>query len=122
MTYDTPLPVTSRTLTLEAHADADAEERAALAALRPQVVDPRLESTIDIELLAVQRLLDLSRFKRLLSITPQEFGKLEQVERRNLLRAADGFRKRFGEISNWMTLNVAKEPELPEGLRRRAAI
>src|SRR3954470_5348918 len=82
MTYDSQLPVTRRPLPRDAHAEADPEERALLEAVRPHVVDPRLESTIDIELLAVQRLLDLSRFKRLLSITPQEFGKLEQVARR----------------------------------------
>ena len=117
MTYDTPIHTSSLSLTLEAREEAIAEERAALAQMRPQVVDPRLEETIDIELLAVQRLLDLSRFKRLLSIQPKEFGELTAVEQRNLLRAAEGFRKRFDEISTWMGRNAKTPPATPEFLK-----
>lgn len=117
MTYDTPIKTTSLSLTLEEREEAIAQERAALSRMRPQVVDPRLEQTIDIELLAVQRMLDLSRFKRLLSIQPKEYGQLTAVEQRNLLRAADGFRKRFDEISTWMGRNAKAVPDAPAFLK-----
>lgn len=83
------------------------------------VVIPELEDTIDIELLALQRMLDLSRFKRLMSITPQEFGQLTSVEKRNLLRAAEGFQKRFDEITAWMGRSTPATPPLPEFLKAR---
>jgi hypothetical protein len=44
------------------------------------------------------------------------------VERRNLLRAAEGFSKRFDEICGWMGRNVTAEAPLPSYLRERAAI
>lgn len=78
---------------------------------------PELEITIDIELLALQRLLDVTRFKRLMNITPQQFGELDQVERRLLLRAAEGFQKRFDEICCWMGRNTPAEPPVPKYLR-----
>lgn len=80
-------------------------------------VIPELEETLDIELLALQRLLDLTRFKRLMSITPEQFGELDQVERRLLLRAAEGFQKRFDEICSWMGRNTAAAPPVPKYIR-----
>lgn len=121
MTFDKCISTNSAELTLMAHEEAETEERRALDSMRPRLVDPRLEATIDIELLAVQRGLEFSRMKRVLSITPQEFGQLSGVERRNLLRAAQGFFKRFDEISAWMGRNSPALPELPQYLRERGA-
>jgi hypothetical protein len=117
--FDKPYHTTSLALTLEEREEAAKLERAALNAMRPRVL-PELEQTVDIELLAVQRMLDFSRMKRLLNILPQEFGQLSQVERRLLLRAARGFEKRFGEVSTWMARNTAPEPELPANLKASA--
>lgn len=119
MIIDKPYFTSSLEQTLETRLQAEEQERLALAAMRPQVVDPRLEETIDIELLAVQRMLDFSRFKRLMSITPKEFGQLSQVEKRLLLRAASGFQKRFDELVNWMSRNSPVEPELPAQLQAK---
>lgn len=116
MITDKPIRTDSLTLTLEARQEFEAQERAALEAMRPRVL-PELEATIDIELLAVQRMLDASRFKRLMSITPQEFGQLDQVERRLLLRAAHGFQQRFDELVAWMGRNTSPAPELPKFLK-----
>lgn len=84
-------------------------------------VIPALEDTIDIELLALQRLLDVTRFKRLMSITPQEFGQITPVEQRLLLRAAAGFQKRFDEICAWMGRNVRPDVDVPQFLRTSAS-
>lgn len=119
MIFDKPIQTTSLALTLEEREEAATLERAALNAMRPRVL-PELEDTIDIELLAVQRMLDFSRMKRLLSILPQDFGQLSAVEQRLLLRAADGFHKRFDAISSWMRRNVAPEPALPPYLQAKA--
>jgi hypothetical protein len=113
---------------LKLHADLEHEETQALERMVEPATEPatkhvvveRLEQTIDIELLALQRMLDLSRFKRLMNIQPREYGQLAAVEQRNLLRAATGFRKRFDEIESWMTLNCAEEIETPECWRERA--
>jgi hypothetical protein len=84
------------------------------------VVDPHLEDTIDIELLAVQRMLDGKWLARLQTISPQEFGQLTAVEQRTWTDRAERFAKRFAEIHNWMSRNAPAKPEIPKFLRRQA--
>jgi len=89
---------------------------------RQHVVDPRLEDTIDIEMLALQRLLDSKWMARIQTITPKEFGQLTTVEQRTWLARAERIEKRFGEQANMMRRNVrGPELQLPDALRAISA-
>ena len=63
--------------------------------------------------------LEFLLMRRLLTMTPQKFGKLEASEQRVLAKAARRYEKRFGEIANMMTRNVraAKTPWPLTGIR-----
>jgi hypothetical protein len=120
VTYDTPVPTSSLALTLEAREEAIAEERAALTLMRPLVVDPHLENTIDIDMLAVERMLDGKWLARLQTITPEAFGQMTPVERRTWADRAERFRKRFTAIAGWMEAHAERAPALPEFLKATA--
>lgn len=96
------------------------ETEGARSPVSRHVVDPRLEDTIDIELLAVQRMLDGKWLARLQTIKPQEFGEMTPSQQRTWTDRAERFAKRFAEIHNWMRRNCASVPEIPEFLRRQA--
>lgn len=75
-------------------------------------VDP-LDETVDIDALAMERVLDNKWLARLQTIGPLEFGTLTPSERRVLAARADRFAKRFGEIANWMRAAAPREIQPP---------
>lgn len=75
------------------------------------IVDPRLEQTIDINALALERLLDGKWLAQLQTMTAEQFGRLSATEQRTWTLRAIRFEKRFAEIANMCRRNCAAPPQ-----------
>ena len=125
--YDKPIPVTSAELTVQALAEAEAEERAALRSMQslpeaptPEQLDPFLE---EIERLAAADLVMLLRHASATALRRSEIerSRIAQTGRRLAAELLDGARKleRYrsdGEIPDFLR----EGSDVPMLLRRQA--